>query len=141
MGQPVPRSQLLLYRDDPLVRNLWVARLAADAYVRIRYPQQFVPDPTEKLVGSIREFVEGNGGKFLVGIQNNDEALAGYLDANRIPYVKLQGAPFYTEGGFGPHWRPEGHKMVAERIFGMLSENGIVARGAWAQNNGMDRRR
>jgi hypothetical protein len=135
MGQPVPRSQLLYYRDDPLIRNLWLARLANDAYVRLRHPQVFVPDPTEKLVGKIREFIEGNGGKFLVGIQNHDEALAGYLDANRIPYVKLEGAPFYTEGGFGPHWKPEGHKVVAERIFGMLSANGIVPHDAAAQRN------
>jgi hypothetical protein len=135
MGQPVPRSQLLYYRDDPLVRNLWLARLATDAYVRVKYPQMFVPDPTEKLVGNVREFVEGNGGKFLVGIQNRDEALAGYLEANRIPYVKLEGAPFYTEGGFGPHWRPDGHKVVAERIFGMLAANRIVPHDATAPRN------
>jgi len=135
MGQPVPRSQLLYYRDELLVRNLWLARLATDAYVRIKDPQVFVPDPTEKLVGNIREFVESNGGRFLVGIQHSDEAMAGYLDANRIPYVGLEGAAFYTEGGFGPHWRPEGHKVVAERIFGMLSANGIVPREATAQRN------
>lgn len=135
MGQPVPRSQLLYYRDELLVRNLWLARLATDAYVRIKDPQVFVPDPTEKLVGNIREFVESNGGRFLVGIQHSDEAMAGYLDANRIPYVGLEGAAFYTEGGFGPHWRPEGHAVVAERIFGMLSANGIVPREATAQRN------
>jgi hypothetical protein len=125
MGQPVPRSQLLHYKEDWLVRNLWLARLVTDAYVHIRYPQVFVPDPTEKLVGKIREFVEGNGSKFLVGIQNHDEALASYLEANRIPFAKFEGAPFYTEGGFGPHWRPEGHQLVAERILRALSENGV----------------
>ncbi|MFZ2158226.1 MAG: hypothetical protein WAV72_19195, partial [Bradyrhizobium sp.] len=38
------------------------------------------PDPTEKLVGKMREFVEGNGTKFLVGIQHHDEALVRYLE-------------------------------------------------------------
>src|SRR5215472_535223 len=33
MGQPVPRSHLLYYKDSWLVRNLWLARLATDAYV------------------------------------------------------------------------------------------------------------
>jgi len=126
MGQPVPRSQLLRYKEDFGVRNLWLGRLAADAYVYFRYPQVSVPDPTEKLVGMIREFVEGNGAKFMVGIQSRDEALAVYLEKNGIPFVKLEGAPFYTEGGWGPHWRPEGHKLVADRIMGMLAVNHIV---------------
>jgi hypothetical protein len=124
-GQPVPRSQLLHYKEDWLVRNLWLARLATDAYVRLRYRQVFVPDPSEKLVGKMREFVEGNGAKFLVGIQNHDDALAGYLKEQGIPFVGLQGAAFYTEGGFGPHWRPEGHQFVADRLLGLLNANGI----------------
>jgi hypothetical protein len=134
MGQPVPRSQLLHYKEDWLVRNLWLARVVTDAYVRLRYPQVFVPDPTEKLIGKVREFVEGNGAKFLVGIQNHDEALNNYLDANGIKYAKLEGASFYTEGGFGPHWRPEGHKFVADRIFDLLSESKIIHNDAAARN-------
>jgi hypothetical protein len=135
MGQPVPRSHLLYYKDQWLVRNLWLARRATDVYVRLRYPQVFVPDPTEKLVGKIREFVEGNGAKFLVGIQHHDEALAGYLEASHIPFVKLEGAPFYTQGGWGPHWTPEGQKFVAERVLGLLSTNHILHDGAAAQNS------
>jgi hypothetical protein len=124
-GQPVPRSHLLHYKEDWLVRNLWLARLAADAYVRIRYRQVFVPDPSEKIVGKMREFAESNGAKFFVGIQNHDEALAAYLKERGIPFVGLQGAPFYPEGGWGPHWRPEGHRLVADRLMGLLSANGI----------------
>lgn len=134
MGQPIPISQLLYIRDSWLVRNLWLARLATNIYVRLRYPPLFVPDPTEKLVGKIREFVEANGAKFLVGIQYHDEALAHYLEANRIPFVQLEGAAFYT-GGFGPHWTPEGQKFVAERILGLLSANNIIHDDAGAQNN------
>src|SRR5258708_38202699 len=99
MGQAVQKSHLLYFRDDWLVRNLWLARLATDAYVRLRYPQVFVPDPTEKLVGKMREFVERNNAKFLVGIQYHDEALAAYLEANRIPFAKLEGAESYMQGG------------------------------------------
>jgi hypothetical protein len=134
MGQPVPRSHLLYYRDDWLVRNLWLARLATDGYVRLRYPQLSVPDPTEKLVAAMREFVEANGAKFLVGIQYHDDALASYLEASRIPFVKLEGAPFYQEAvGWGPHWTPEGQKVVAERILGLLSANHIVRSDAAAE--------
>ena len=135
MGQPVPRSHLIYYRDNWLVRNLWLARLVVDGYVRLRYPQLSVPDPTERLVGKIREFVEGNGAKFLVGIQARDEALARFLETSRIPFVRLEGAQFYQEAiGWGPHWTPEGQKDVAERILGMLSANHIVHPGATTEN-------
>src|SRR5215472_40061 len=126
MGGPVPKSHLLYYREHWLVHNLWLARLVADGYVRLRNPQVFVADPTEKIIGKMREFVERNGAKFLVGLQNHDDALTSYLDATRIPYAKLEGAPFYMEGGWGPHWRPEGHRFVADRILGMLTENRVV---------------
>jgi hypothetical protein len=36
MGQPVPRSHLLYFKDNWLVRNLWLARLATNAYLRKR---------------------------------------------------------------------------------------------------------
>jgi hypothetical protein len=126
MGQPVPKSQLLYIRDDWLVRHLWLARLATNVYVRLRYPQVMVPDPSEKLMGKIREFVEGNGAKFMVGIQGHDDALAAYLAASHIPFERLEGAPFYTQGGLGPHWTPEGQKVVAERVLEMLAANNAV---------------
>jgi hypothetical protein len=130
MGQPVPKSQLLYIRDHWLVRHFWLARLATNVYVRLRYPPVVVPDPTEKLVGKIRESVEARGARFMVGIQNHDEALAGYLQASGIAFAKLEGAPFYTQGGLGPHWTPEGHKVVAERLLQMLTANNLVRAGA-----------
>jgi hypothetical protein len=137
MGRPVPRSHLIYFRDHWLVHNLWLARLVVDGYIRLRYPQVIVPDPTEKLVGKIREFVEGNGGKFMVGIQHHDEALARYLEEKRIPFVSLNGADFIRpskENVWGEHWTAEGQKDVADRIFGMLSANGFV-RQAPVQGN------
>ena len=124
MGQPVPTSQLQRYSG--LVQNLLLARLATIAYARLSYPEVSVPDPTEKLVGKIREFVEGNGAKFMVAIQQNDEALVRYLEANGIPFTGLEGAPFYTATKFGPHWTPEGQKFVAERILRLLTANHVV---------------
>jgi hypothetical protein len=130
MGQPVPRSHLLYFRDNWLVRNSWVARLVINVYVRLRYPKVTVPDPSEKLVAKIRDFVDGNGSKFMVAIQYRDEALARYLEAQRIPFVKLEGADSIKdsrENVWGAHWTPEGQKDVAARIYGMLSANGVVS--------------
>jgi hypothetical protein len=129
MGQPVPRSHALYFRDHWLVRNLWLARIVTNVYLRLEHPLVTVPDPTEKLVAKIRDFVEGNGSKFLVGVQYHDEALVGYLEANRIPFVKLEGADYIKQiegNAWGAHWTPEGQKDVAERIHGLLSANGVV---------------
>ena len=130
MGQPVPRSHLMYFRDHWLVHNLWLARLAVNAYMRLRYPQVTVPDPSEKLILKIRDFVEGNGSKFMVGIQYHDEALVRYLEANRIPFVKLEGADYIKpskENLWGPHWTPEGQRDVADRIYGMLAANKVIS--------------
>ena len=133
-GQPVPKSHLLYYRDDWLVRNLWLARLVTNVYLRLRYPPVTVPDPTEKLVGMVSAFVEGNGARFLVGIQYHDEALASHLAAKGIPFAKLEGAPHYATG-WGPHWTPEGHEVVADRIFSLLAANRLLGNDVAAQNH------
>jgi hypothetical protein len=128
-GQPVPKSQLLYYRDHWLVHHLWLARLATDAYIRLASPQVFVPDPTEKLVGKMRDYVEANGGRFFVGVQaqaHEDDAMTRYLQANRIPFTQLLGAEYYTDAQWGGHWTPEGHAVVAKRILEMLSANHVV---------------
>jgi hypothetical protein len=128
-GQPVPRSQLLYYRDHWLVHHLWLARLATDAFIRVAHPQVFVPDPTEKLVGKMREYVEANGGRFFVGVQaqaHEDDAMTRYLEASHIPFTQLLGAEYYTKAQWGGHWTPEGHAVVAKRILEMLSANHAV---------------
>jgi len=125
-AQPVPLSRQQYFRDVWWVRNSWLARLGVLAYVKAVHPVRFFPDPTEKLVGTIREFVEGKGAKFLVGIQRRDDVLARYLEQSKIPFVSLDGAPAYPFGGVGGHWTPEGQAFVAERVFKLLTENNIV---------------
>jgi hypothetical protein len=125
-GQPVPKSRLQYIEEDWLVRNVWLARLVAAVYVKLRHPLLYVPDPTERLVDKIREFVETNGAKFLVGLQSSDPELVRHLQANRIPFVAFDGAPFYPGAGLGAHWTPEGHRFVAERVLRLLTENNIT---------------
>jgi hypothetical protein len=134
-GQPVPKSRLQYIKEDWLVHNLWLARLVTLAYVKIRHPLLFVPDPTERLVGKIRDFVEANGAKFLVGLQYSDPELIRHLQANRIPFVTFDGAAFYPSAAAGAHWTPDGHKLVAERVLGLLSENGIAKARSVPSNN------
>lgn len=128
-GQPVPKSRLQAIKEDWWVRHSWLLRLANAVYLKIRHPAVQVPDPTERLVDAIREFVDANGAKFLVGLQRTDEGLVRHLDAKHIPFVAFDGAAAYPGASVGGHWTPEGHKLVAERLIGLLSQNGAIPAG------------
>jgi GDSL-like Lipase/Acylhydrolase family len=124
-GQPVPKSRQLYIKQDWLVRHLWLARLAAFAYVEIRHPQVYVPDPTERIVSKMREFVEAHGARLVVGLQSSDEKLMQHLRLEQIPFVAFDGAETFSSL-YGAHWTPGGHRLVAERLLGLLSENHIA---------------
>jgi hypothetical protein len=124
-GQPVPKSRQLYIKQDWLVRHLWLARVVVFAYVEIRHPQLFVPDPTEQIVGKIHEFVQARGARLIVGLQHSDDKLIQHLQAERIPFVTFDEAEAYSNL-YGAHWTPRGHILVAERLLGLLSENNIV---------------
>jgi len=125
-GQPVPKSRLQAIKEDWWVRHSWLVRLGNAVFLKLRHPAVRVPDPTEKLIDKIRQYVETNGGKFLVGLQSTDAALVRHLEAARIPFVSFDGAAVYPGASLGAHWTPEGHKLVAERLFGLLSANGAL---------------
>ena len=126
-GQPVPKSRLQAIKEDWWVRHSWLVRLANAVYLKLRHPALRVPDPTERLVDKMREFVEANGAKFLVGLQSTDAALVRHLQAARIPFVSFDGAASYPGASVGGHWTPQGHRFVAERLLGLLSANGVTA--------------
>jgi lysophospholipase L1-like esterase len=127
-GMPVPWSRHLYFADNWLARNSWVVRVAVSAYVLIANPQVTVPDPTERLIGMMREFVESKGAQFLVGLQYREPQLEAALAAQKIPSVSFDGAEHYP--GDGDHWTPKGHELVADRLMRLLSENGIGSSGA-----------
>ena len=122
----MPKSRLQAVEEDWWVRNVWLVRLGHAVYMKLRHPVLFVPDPTERLVDMIREFVESNGAKFLVGLQSTDAALVRHLQVRQIPFVTFDGAGAYPGAGVGGHWTPEGHKVVAERLLGLLAANGVI---------------
>lgn len=128
IGQPVPYSLQVYIRENRLVRHSWLARTAVAAYVEARYPRQWVPDPTEQLIDRIRDFVQGRGGRLVVGLQTSDDKLMQHLSAKGVPFVAFDGAEAYSPD-FGSHWTPEGHRAVAERLFSFLSDNNVVRAG------------
>jgi len=114
-GQPVPQSLQLLIKDSWLVRNLWLARLAAAAYVEISSPAVSVPDPTERLVDEINEFVSAHDAKLLLALQSRDDRLIAHLQAERIPFTTLDGAAAFG-AEHGSHFTPEGHEFVSKKL-------------------------
>jgi hypothetical protein len=124
-GQPVPYSRQVYIKENWLVRHLWLARLAVSLYVDARYPQVWQPDPTERLIGKVRDFVAAHGAKLILGLQSSDSQLLEFLRAEKIPFTTFDGAAAYPFD-FGAHWTPEGHRLVAERLLKLLSENNII---------------
>ena len=129
-GVPVPLSRLQYIKENPWVRHLWLARLANAIYLKLRYPLIYVPDPTERLIDEMRAFVEQNGAKFMVGLQQSDAGLIRHLHAGRIPFVTFDDAEFYPGASAGGHWTPHGHALVAERLASLLADNEIVPAAA-----------
>jgi hypothetical protein len=118
-GQPAPKSLQLLIKDSWLVRHVWLARLAAAATVEISSPPVDVPDPTERLLSKIHDFVGAHDAKLLVALQSTDDRLIERLKAERIPYVALDGAPAYGMQ-YGSHFTPEGHEFASRRLLGLI---------------------
>lgn len=130
-GIPVPWSRHLYFSDLWLARNSWIVRAAVSAYVLIHDPVVTVPDPTEHLIGMMRELVESRGARFLVGLQYREPRLEAYLHERGIAYASFDGAEHYL--GDGDHWTPKGHALVADRLMTLFSETGIVPTAASGQ--------
>jgi hypothetical protein len=127
-GEPVPKSLQLMIKDNWLVRNVWLARLATAVYADIASPQISVADPTERLVSKIREYVGAHDARLLVALQRTDERLMAHLRAERVPLVTLDGAATYGIA-HGAHFTPEGHKFASRRLFDLLTETPTIGQG------------
>lgn len=118
-GLPVPKSRRSYFVENWFARNFLVARVAFSAYVILRNPFVKVPDPTEHLVGMIRDFVETRGGRFLVGLQGREARIETFLSEKNISFVTLDGADDYMPKDI--HWTPKGNSFVANRLSTVLT--------------------
>lgn len=120
-GQPVPQSRRLVVKENWWGQHLFLARLAISANVELRHPRVTVPDPTERLIAMMRDYVESRGAKLVVGLQYREPPLEAYLTAQKIPFTTFEGGEQYTSS---KHWTPEGNKLVAARLMRLLSDGG-----------------
>src|SRR6266540_99260 len=124
-GMPVPKSRRYFFTNTWLARNLLLARLAVSVFVVLEHPEINVPDPTEHLIAMMRQFVEANGARFLVGLRDREPELEAFLRAQGIPYASFDDAPHYP--GYGQHWTPEGHVLVAMRLRALFAGIGLLS--------------
>jgi hypothetical protein len=120
-GQPVPRSLKVMIRDNWWLRHSWLVRVAGLAYVEISSPQVVVPDPTEKLIGEIHDYVADHNARLLVALQRPDAQLASYLGSRQIPFIVLEGIPAFA-AKYGAHFTPEGNRMASRLLLQFLTE-------------------
>jgi hypothetical protein len=121
-GVPVPKS-LAYYRNDyPVLFTSYFVRAFAKVYLHFKNPdQRVIPLITPSLVVAIREFVEMNGAKFVMGFNamSKEGREHQFCDLHQISCVDLSTDKRYL--GHGYHWTPEGHDFVCEKIFSHLS--------------------
>ena len=125
-GQPVPRSLQLMIKDSWLVRNVWLARVGALAYAETSAPGFSLPDPTERLISKIRDFVTAHDARLVVALQSTDERMVAHLRSERIPFVALDGAAAFGIK-YGSHFTPEGHEFAARGMLELLDRSVRVA--------------
>lgn len=123
-GQPVPKARKLYLKDSWWGRHLFLARLAISAYVELRYRRVTVPDPTEKLIGMMRDFVRAHGATLVVGVQYREPQLEAYLAEQKIPFTTFEGGEQYDTS---KHWTPAGNRLVADRLMTLFKKMGLVA--------------
>jgi heme/copper-type cytochrome/quinol oxidase subunit 2 len=123
-GQPVPKSRHRYFIENPVARHSWVARVAVSVYVQVRHPRVEHEDPTERLVGMMRDLVQQRGARFIVGLQRHEPQLESFLKAQSIPHVSFDGAEHYH--GDGDHWTPAGHAFVAAQLKELFVQTGIA---------------
>ena len=86
-----------------------------------------VPEEDRETFRQVLLSKHGHGAKKgtdMVG-STSDEKLSLYLADQRIAQVAFDGAESYS-GPSGAHWTPEGQKLVADRLFDLLSANSLT---------------
>lgn len=122
-GQPPPPPKRDYMTESWFARNFMIGRVAMSLYIELRHWRVTVPDPTEHLVGMIRDFVQSRGATLLVGIQDRDVQLETYLKSQNIPFLNLEGEDIYDPTR---HWTVKGQVFVADKYAAFLSAHGVA---------------
>jgi hypothetical protein len=135
-GVPVPASPRYYYAQNSLADHLLIARLVIYLAIRLRNPIVTVPDPTESLIDLTKQYVEGHGARFAVGIEGDDKKLDAFLKLRSIPTLALADAERLPPDLPKQHWSARGQAYVASRMGEFLRALGAVAESSSASGAG-----
>ncbi len=104
---------------------------------RFPHPDSSLPDPTERLISKIHDFVGAHDAKLLVALQSTDPRMVSHLKSEGVPFVTLDGAAAFGSQ-YGSHFTPEGHRFAAGRLLDLLNATVRVAQteGTRTENAG-----
>lgn len=113
-GTPVPEAVDFAPDLGPL-DDLHLVRLFELYRGRNRALVHVQRDPTNALIGEVRRYVEEVlGARFAMGLTASDPRLERYCRDEGIDCLDLTSSLRYP--GFGHHWTPAGHRLVAARL-------------------------
>lgn len=123
-GVPVPRGLRYWYDRCPwLFASRLVGWTARGLFAEL-YPEFSVPYPTFDIFLALRDFVKRNGATLLVGVEGRSDGLVDFLGRAQIATVLLDNP--YRYPTMGLHWTPQGHRVVAERLYRSLTDGGFL---------------
>lgn len=122
-GVPVNKSISYYHTEHPFLFKSYLVRAIFKIYLGYSKIKIEVPDPTKPLLKTINSFVINKQAKFYVGMQKNNADIETFLKQDNIAFVDLSNDKIFKTLGF--HWTPEGHTIVAEKIFKFLTEQEI----------------
>ncbi len=131
-GVPVPKSVHYYRREHPLVFKSRLVEFLFAAWTGVRSPRLGPSsDPSLELVLGIKQFVEANGAKFILGFCTDLQAdkKRAFCQACKVDYLFLLDSSLRDQGdryifpNLGYHWTPAGHEQVAATLFDFLTTN------------------
>jgi hypothetical protein len=121
-GIPVPRSERAFLAEHPRLAASLVAHLLVRGWFKLAGPPVEIqnPPPTGAILRDLHRYVTGKGAVLLVGLTQPRTRLEEFLTFFHIPWVNLSSDLRFP--GFGQHWTPAGHAVVASKIEEFLAE-------------------
>ena len=117
---PVPKSLKYYFgRFETALRYSYFLRALGITIFNLQsYGAKYVPDPTEKIMIAMKDFVQNRHARFIVGLANSDPTIVRFLKEKNWEFVSLENGFVYSSSG--NHWTEQGHAFVADSILGVI---------------------
>lgn len=118
-GIPVIKSMKYYYLEYPMIFQSRLLRLLLTTVIE-KKKREVKENPTVLIMEEIKVFSKKNGAEFAIGFvgDNNYEQKKSICEKNNFNYLFLKNPYIYPTHGF--HWTPQGHDIVASKIYQFL---------------------